>query len=288
MTPAEWERTYKALGPVEAARFRTSRPHNPKLARADVKHVNYQHDYTMRDYWEDDDAFSEAVEVIQKFGRPVPFGRKDFNQLYANGFFYWTMQYPGPPFNVINRKVFSQDLSDRKPEYDLYGDTYDNYFRSELHETEDAFVAAELKDIVAGKHVIDLGCGTGRFLEWGLDFKTYRGVDPSEQQLRGLVAAHGAVKVLPGRPAPKIGFTHCYAEDLFVKPGADTVVVALFGSPSYVHPETLNRLCGRAGGRYLMHYAEDYLNEYPPQFETRPATFPPPPGVRQFNKYIVA
>jgi len=75
------------------------------------------------------------------------------------------------------------------PSYDGFAEQYDKHFRRPVDRMEDDYLTCLLDPSVTGRHVLDLGCGTG----WVLDHlspKSYTGVDCSEPMLAELRRKH--------------------------------------------------------------------------------------------------
>lgn len=94
-----------------------------------------------------------------------------------------------------------------------------------------------------GQRVVDIGCGTGLLYDL-LAPENYYGFDPSQDMLDQFLAKHPGVNVSYGK----------YETQLL--PTGD-IKVALFGSPSYIHPEVLNFRYLR--NYFLMFYREGYI-----------------------------
>lgn len=129
--------------------------------------------------------------------------------------------------------------------YDVIAPQYDGLFTSEGDRAEDATIMNIIGD--AGS-VLDIGCGTGLFL----DHKTpgrYKGIDPSMGMLGRLKAKHPAADV------------ECRRFEQFDTAERFDLAVALFGSASYIEPEHLARiprLLSPAGRLFLMFYRPGY------------------------------
>lgn len=75
------------------------------------------------------------------------------------------------------------------PDYDAVADRYDHHFHRPQDRWEDERLASLLRPYVEGRHVLDLGCGTGWLLDH-LSPASYLGVDESMPMLERLAAKH--------------------------------------------------------------------------------------------------
>lgn len=138
--------------------------------------------------------------------------------------------------------------------YDQLAPEYDT-----LWSTPDAL--AEDREIMqriayTGGRVLDIGCGTGLFLDHHPEAirSRYVGVDPSAGMLHALRRKHPAAAVFRTsleRFAPSLRLTTTF-----------DLILSLYGSPSYIQPEALLRTCKahlKPGGKlFLMFYAPGY------------------------------
>ena len=143
--------------------------------------------------------------------------------------------------------------------YDKVSGDYDSIYTSEACMAEDSQVAEELvnalRAVPAGGTVLDLGCGTGKFLELLPDAGglSYLGVDPS----RGMLDL--AASRYPDQAFACMDSDEAVAARLFF---ADAVV-ALFGSASYFSIESLRKIAQlRPPVVFLMTMDPGYLPPY--------------------------
>jgi SAM-dependent methyltransferase len=209
------------------------------------------HWYTLRKGWPDDAAFVEAVLHMREFGYKEKYEGRWYTMYNLNGFKYWTM---GAPINYRNGNPCTI-LINRKPldyaaDYDLIADRYDSLFRdrASLEENEQIFTRVGAKPT---DRVLDIGCGTGLFLEYNSPWE-YVGLDPSTRMLSRFVShiRCGQVRLVNAR-----------LEEFYDGDGFD-LIVALFGAASYITPAYFSHIYDylKPGGRiFAMFYQERYV-----------------------------
>lgn len=218
--------------------------HGYTFAKTMPKHPHW---YTIRHDWEDDDQFVNAVKLIRKYGYDRRFYSKHYTSFDLNEYYYWTMGEPinkdGKPWTyIINRAKRSF-----KSDYDSIGSEYDGLFQDEesLAENQSVMEAIGWRQ---GESVLDVGCGTGLFLEYN-QCNDYVGVDCSKTMLWAMG------QKFPDAETVYTDFEHFYTDRRFDK------VIATFGAPSYIDPKTigrLNRFKAEGGKLFLMFYKDGY------------------------------
>ena len=133
--------------------------------------------------------------------------------------------------------------------------------------------------------VLDIGCGTGLFLDHHRNCSNYIGVDPSQGMIDQLSKKHGSRTTL------------CQTfEDAM--PSLASLrfnrIISLFGSPSYIKPSALiqaKEWLKPGGWMFCMFIAPDYnpethayIAEPPPMFDHVPAEYG---AWSRFGNYIV-
>ena len=142
--------------------------------------------------------------------------------------------------------------------YDKIADKYEKEYKTRTDIAEDRFIM-ELLNIKDGSNVMDLGCGTGMFLEYHKKYHMYFGIDISGNMIKI------AEKKFGKRDFPNI--------TLFETMGIENVnvfednfydyIISLFGSMSYIEniKEILevayHKLCKR-GKIFTMVYSKGY------------------------------
>lgn len=213
------------------------------------------HWYTLRKKWgaggvadaEGDADFVWTVETIRGYGYKEKFKKSWYGMFNANGYKYWTMGAPIPATILINRKpLHPRDELVPEPPYDRLADVYDALFNDDASaEEEDELFRNEVR--YTGGSVLDVGCGTGLFLDC-VYAPDYTGIDPAHAMLGRLMSKY-----------PEARTVHAAFEDFGGK--QYDLVVSLFGSPSYIRPEFLSRVPDMVtpGGRwFFMFYAPGY------------------------------
>ncbi len=202
------------------------------------------HWYTVRKSWADDGAFVRAVEAIREHGYRVKYGRSYYTVFDLNGMMYWTMGAPLPSTRLINRK----QLRPASP-YDAIAPLYDEAFSDQESRADTETVMALLGD-VSNQRVLDIGCGTGVFLDHHRP-GGYVGIDPSAGMLQRLTEKH---------PSRLHDVIQCPLESYV---GAEfDLVVSLFGPASYADARAVASIPTflKPGGRYLaMFYRPGYV-----------------------------
>ncbi len=235
-------------------RFAKTMPENP-------------HWYTLRKTWTDDAAFVEAVEFIREFGYSEIYKKSKYTMFNLNGYKYWTMGAPinkrdGSPCTILINKAKITEASD----YDLIAERYDQLFQDveSLRENNEIFRH------VAPRHderVLDIGCGTGLFLEqFGFDdsVRSYLGIDPSAQMLGRFVEQF---------PDYRGDICNGRFEEFYDRDGFD-LIVALFGSCNHIDPQYWPNVFAnlKPGGRiFARFYQERYV---PVTYERAGVAFP--------------
>jgi len=136
-------------------------------------------------------------------------------------------------------------------QYDTLADCYDDRYSANeyLKENNDVKLMVDYK----GGKVLDIGCGTGLFLElFNTNPDDYVGIDPSGKMLEH---AH---KKFPKHQFLVTDFETFPARILY------DYVVCLFGGVSHINPKSINNIKRhlKPGGKYfLMFYKDDYTPE---------------------------
>lgn len=136
--------------------------------------------------------------------------------------------------------------------YDVLARRYDSLYSGPRHKSEDRDLFESLAPHLLGS-VLDVGCGTGIMLDYVSTMTLYLGIDPSTGMIGRLLEKHPDAHVLP------VAF-----EDYFVDPPVD-LVVALFGTASYISPSAYPRLKEAGRDHFLMFYRPGYWPEYDPE-----------------------
>ena len=210
------------------------------------------HYYTLLRKWSTPEDFFFCVKFIRKHGfiEIFPPGKngKPYTIFQANGFKYWSMGAPVLETILINRKP-----ADYTTDYCEIAETYDAMFeRGEFkQETEDAMA---LVGEVGNQRILDIGAGTGAFLDYrkhDITAEKYVALDPSRRMTQKLVEKH---------PTFKDSVVTARFEDY--ANGQFDLIISMFGSANYVKPPVLKHLLNMLtpGWRFvLMLLQPDYF-----------------------------
>lgn len=136
-------------------------------------------------------------------------------------------------------------------DYNTYASTYDNRYKSDMCERENAAVKELLERYgVKDKVVLDVGCGTGFSLDI-CDIKRYKGIDISKEMIAQARKKH-----------PDKKFTLGKVTSSKWKPEIIDCVLCLFSIP-YIQTEAVNaiyRVLKKGGICVCVYYNKPYLN----------------------------
>ena len=229
------------------AGYLTSHPYRFAKTMAGIPHM-----YTLRKTWDVDAHFEDAVVYMRMVGHHEWFYGKKYVVFNVNQWKHWTMferlNKDGKPLTILINKTLID--SDRTAHYNFFAENYDR-FSAEEATPEQVATVMQYVDYKPGEKILDVGCGTGRFLDWhaGVNKADYLGVDKSYGMLAELFKKHGAVNTV-----------RCNFED-FYNPGRFDKVIALFGSFSYIptrYAEKVIHYLKPGGKAVLMFYGENY------------------------------
>lgn len=172
--------------------------------------------------------------------------------------------------------------------YDDIASVYDSLWNSQEAKAEDKLIMDRIA--YNGGSVLDIGCGTGLFLDYYPDAvnSSYVGVDPSQGMLRALRAKHSDGILFK---ATLESFEHSLNRSLLFD-----YIISLFGSPSYVDPICLQRICSTRlkpnGNLFLMFYADGYTPVTHQHIQNPPKIYAHDASalgvVSRFNNYVIA
>lgn len=186
-----------------------------------------------------DDEYYYFLKAQVYCGEKEWYGRKLNSYLYIDGYKYWTMGDYIPENNTMNRqKVFN--------EFDLLPDPCPQYYSDE----DLVLIANVLRQF--DTNIFDAGCGDGRvFKHIGIAPKQYYGVDPSKKAVaRFRESNEGMYQRICTRPFEEVS-------DKWMK--TECVVVALFGSASYLMTQYLQMVAKANKPHFLMFFREGFI-----------------------------
>ena len=167
--------------------------------------------------------------------------------------------------------------------YDEVAHQYDRIWSSPEAQAEDRQIMERIA--YTDGDVLDIGCGTGLFLDHYPACKSYLGIDPSQAMLDELQAKHPGKETLCQTFEASLSRLSTKRFDL---------IVSLFGSPSYIYPAALDcvhDLLRPKGKLVMMFIAPDYnpithqYIEEPPQLFAH--NFSRYGSVHRFGNYVL-
>jgi SAM-dependent methyltransferase len=233
------------------------------------------HSYVVRGKTLLDPDFTRAVKVIRRYGRPGKFYRQTMIYLIVDGVKWWTMGAPLEDTVIINtttdlRDFGTQDAPDtlsRHPDvpwinaYDQLAPDYDARYDTPECRAENRWVWELItRNSPTRPTMLDIGAGTGLALDLHLTTPTrYIALDPSQAMLNELLRKHQTVSRVWPLTMEQAIEQHVFSAERF------EVVISLFGSCSYIHPDAIAVLPSLATKLLvLMHMEPGYLPDYQP------------------------
>ena len=214
------------------------------------------------------DDFVRAGAVIRTFGEPGKF--YDFTNIYLTSpdgsLKWWTMDAAVADTGLINQattdRVYGEQNapSTRSAHHSVYDEIATQY--DGLYSPVDGDEKTGLLTLLDGRFertplTLDIGCGTGAVLDLGITTPDrYVGLDPSHAMLNELlIKQRGRVaEVIPERIEDAVDGLAGREFDL---------VIAAFGSASYIPREAIERLWRLCSGSLvLMRFADDYIPSF--------------------------
>lgn len=189
------------------------------------------HWYTLRRQWNEPTPYPIAFEdVFDYVTDPANYYREFYrrywtNKVDINEFKYWTCGEPIGRCTLINRA-----LIERVERYDVLASTYDRPWSAPDGVAETDRIMDAL--MYTGGSVLDVGCGTGRFLDWNALDPGYVGIDPSSGMLDQMRKKHPDAKTVMTRL------------ETFWSPNKFDNIIVLGDTADMVSPKGLARLPG--------------------------------------------
>jgi SAM-dependent methyltransferase len=196
------------------------------------------HYYTLRKEWRNDPLFDEVVRVMRKIGYVEYWHGKPFTMVNINGYKYWTMGAPVSETILINRAQINKPSP-----YDIIADKYDGMFSDpqSLRENEEVINLINYKN----ESILDIGCGSGLLFDY-IKPVNYIGIDPSAEML-----------ALFNKNYPSVATIQTPFEE-YAGNKVD-LVVSLFGSANYIHPDSISRICNMGSRWFIMFFKDNYI-----------------------------
>lgn len=234
---------------VRVANLLTNRPYTFAKTLA-----NNPHHYTVRKNWENDEDFVFVVEQMRKYGWVGTFANVEYTYFDCNGYTYWTMGAPinldGKPHTIIINRKRKHQIAEHKSEYDTIATEYETLFQEDSYHEQDLRMNNLVSVDLTGKRVLDIGCGTGLWLDLNPTVKPeqYMGIDPALQMLRIFTKKH---------PEFRKSLMHEAFESFYF--GQFDHIISIYGGVSYIKPYAIERIPKMLapGGTYFLVFFKD-------------------------------
>jgi SAM-dependent methyltransferase len=226
------------------------------------------HWYTLKDTWDNPSLYRDVIAWILCHGELRVWGKKRTVRRYFDfgEYRYWPMTTDPDESILLNRARIDTDKSEPLPPvpahpYDDVALEYDHIWSGEEALQEDRQIM-EMIGYKSGS-VLDIGCGTGLFLDHYPHAEPYLGIDPSQAMLNELLAKHPESQVLPQTfedTIPVIGDTQY------------DYVLSLFGSASYIPPRKLAKTLSlvKPGGKLFLMFISPHYTPITHQYIENP------------------
>lgn len=212
------------------------------------------HSYVVRGKQMDEQDFERAVRVIRTYGEPGKFWSKTHIYLTHGDRKWWTMGYPVWQTKIINvaevGKTYGPQDAPRtwtgiENDWNPIATEYDERYPFEEESKAVRRAVIEMVGAFAPK-TLDVGCGTGRVIDWGLvPNSMYTGIDESQAMLNEFVRkVNLSKKKMPDIRAGR-------AENMEFGSAYD-LGLALFGSASEVEESVIDRMVACCSNLVLM------------------------------------
>ncbi len=207
------------------------------------------HSYTLKETWEDEEEFVEALRKMRAVERIEEFFRGHwYRRFCANGYKYWTMG-ANLEHILINRAIHALPFDPYAGICDVY-DLAIHKAKADVERSQRVYGALEIS---TGTDILDIGCGTGSLVDFrfrDIRPERYVGIDPSRGMLGVFRDKH---------PEFHDRLIRTSFEDYWPKPNQRfDLVVGLFGVASHIgEPDLLSkkiRWLLRPGGIAVLMY----------------------------------
>lgn len=205
-------------------------------------YLSIPHEYIVRDRCGlSDDDFLYIVAAQRELGIQEKWGKYNFPYLYIDGYKYWTMGNTFDITKIINRqKVFS--------EFDKLDSIY-----TVSNEDERKYISGVLLSTF-DKPIFEIGFGDGWLIKYAnLSPSKWYGVEPSKKCVSYVRDEY--------RGFYKRVSNSSFEESIDKWRASDSVVVALFGTASYLMGQYLKLLKESGKDYFLMFYKYGYCPE---------------------------
>ena len=212
------------------------------------------HSYVVRGKTVTDEEFQRAVRVIRTFGEPAKFWSRTHIYLTVGAKRFWTMGDPMATTKIINVADDGKHygVQDAPRTYtgirDFWDEVATTYDEDYPYDEEWSVVKSAIVSLMGAfaPKTLDVGCGTGRVLDYGLvPNSLYTGIDSSQAMLNEFVRkVNKSKKKMPDLRAGR-------AEDVEFGPAYD-LGLALMGSASEVEESVIDRMAATCTNLVLM------------------------------------